>query len=101
MSEGIEQVLEHVKAAAYASIGVNLLVTDAIVGREVPTPDFIEEHATLARKNATKALKEFRACTDPRADELSERLPPRVAEVFNESRARVWDFIGIDSPAEA
>ncbi len=95
------EVLEQVKSAAYASVGVNLLVTDAIVGREVATPDFIEEHATLARKHATKALKEFRAFTEPRAAKLSEQLPTRVAEVFTDNRNKAWDFIGIEAPAEA
>lgn len=92
------QVPEQVKAAAYASVGVNLLVTDAIVGREVPTPDFIEEHATLARKHAAKALKEFRAFSEPRAARLGEQLPPRVAEMFTDNRNKVWDFIGVEAP---
>ena len=95
------EVLEQFKSAAYASVGVNLLLTDAIVGREVPTPDFIEEHATLARKHATKALTEFRAFTEPRAAKLSEQLPTRVAEVFTDNRNKAWDFIGIEAPAEA
>ena len=54
----MSEVLEQVKSAAYTSVGVNLLVTDAIVGRELPAPEFIEEHAALARKHATKALKD-------------------------------------------
>ena len=94
----MSEVLEQVKSAAYASVGVNLLVTDAIAGREVSTPDFIEEHATLARKHATKALKEFRAFTEPRAAKLSEQLPSRVAEVISDNRNKAWDFIGIEAP---
>ncbi len=94
----MSEVLEQVKTAAYASVGVNLLVTDAIAGREVPTPDFIEEHATLARKHATKALKEFRAFTEPRAAKLSEQLPSRVAELISDNRNKAWDFIGIEAP---
>ncbi len=94
----MSEVLEQVKSAAYASVGVNLLVTDAIVGREVSTPDFIEEHATLARKHATRALKEFRAFTEPRAAKLSEQLPSRVAEVISDNRNKAWDFIGIEAP---
>ncbi len=94
----MSEVLEQIKTAAYASVGVNLLVTDAIVGREVSTPDFIEEHATLARKHATKALKEFRAFTEPRAAKLGEQLPSRVAEVITDNRNKAWDFIGIEAP---
>jgi len=94
----MSEVLEQVKSAAYASVGVNLLVTDAIAGREVSTPDFIEEHATLARKHATKALKEFRAFTEPRAAKLSEQFPSRVAELISDNRNKVWDFIGIEAP---
>ena len=94
----MSEVLEQVKSAAYASVGVNLLVTDAIVGREVSTPDFIEAHATLARKHATRALKEFRAFTEPRAAKLSEQLPSRVAEVISDNRNKAWDFIGIEAP---
>lgn len=94
----MSEVLEQVKSAAYASVGVNLLVTDAIAGREISTPDFIEEHATLARKHATKALKEFRAFTEPRAAKLSEQLPSRVAEVIIDNRNKAWDFIGIEAP---
>ncbi|MCQ3807286.1 MAG: hypothetical protein OXB92_08660 [Acidimicrobiaceae bacterium] len=95
------EVLEQVKSAAYASVGVNLLVTDAIAGREVPTPDFIEAHATLARKHATKALKEFRAFTEPRAAKLGEQLPSRVAEMISNSSNKAWNFIGIETPEAA
>ena len=95
------EVLEQAKSVAYASVGVNLLVTDAIAGREVPTPDFIEAHATLARKHATKALKEFRAFTEPRAAKISEQLPSRVAEMIANSSNKAWNFIGIEAPEAA
>ncbi len=97
----MSEVLEQVKSAAYASVGVNLLVTDAIIGREVPAPDFIEEHAKLARKHATKALKDFRAFTEPHAVRLGEQLPSRVAEVVIDNRHKAWDFIGIEAPEAA
>ena len=97
----MSEVLEQVKSAAYASVGVNLLVTDAIVGRELPAPEFIEEHATLARKHATKALKDFRAFAEPRAIRLTEQLPSRVAEAITDNRNKAWDFIGIEAPAVA
>ena len=97
----MSEVLEQVKSAAYTSVGVNLLVTDAIVGRELPAPEFIEEHATLARKHATKALKDFRAFAEPRAIRLTEQLPSRVAEAITDNRNKAWDFIGIEAPAVA
>ncbi|MDW3217774.1 MAG: hypothetical protein R8F63_04100 [Acidimicrobiales bacterium] len=91
-------VLDQVKTAAYASVGINLLVTDAIVGREVPAPEFAEEHAATARKQATEALTEFRARTEPRAAELIGRLPEQVATVVSTNREKAWDFIGIEAP---
>ncbi|MDE0066383.1 MAG: hypothetical protein OXN44_05860 [Acidimicrobiaceae bacterium] len=97
----MSEVLEQVKSAAYASVGVNLLVTDAIVGREVPAPDFIEEHATLARKHATKALTDFRALTEPHAIRLTGQLPSSVAEKLTDNRNKAWEFIGIEAPSAA
>jgi hypothetical protein len=91
-------VLEQVKSAAYTSVGVNLLVTDAIVGHEVSTPDFIQEHTTLARKHATDALTDFRAYTEPRATKIAEQLPEQLGDAMTTSRTRAWDFIGIDAP---
>ena len=91
-------VLDQVKNAAYASVGVNLLVTDAIVGRELPTPELVAEHTTIARKQATEALTDFRARTEPRVQELEARLPGQVAEVMATNRAKAWDFIGISAP---
>lgn len=91
-------VLDQVKDAAYAAVGVNLLVTDAIVGREVPTPDFAEEHTAIARKQATEALTDFRARTEPRAVEFEGRFPEQVADVMATNRVKAWDFIGIDAP---
>lgn len=91
-------VLDQVKNAAYTSVGVNLLVTDAIVGREVPAPDFVGEHASIARKQATEALTDFRARTEPRVAEFVGRLPEQVAEVVSTNRAKAWDFIGIEAP---
>lgn len=97
----MSEVLNQVKSAAYASVGVNLLVTDAIVGRRLPAPDFIEEHATLAREHATKALKDLRAFTEPHAIRLTEQLPSSVAGAFADNRNKAWDFIGIEAPAVA
>jgi hypothetical protein len=94
-------VLDQVKDAAYTAVGVNLLITDAIVGREVPTPEFVEEHTTLARKHATEALTEFRARTEPRAAEFEGRFPEQVAGRLATNRVKAWDFIGIDAPKAA
>ena len=94
-------VLDQVKDAAYTAVGVNLLITDAIVGREVPTPEFVGEHTTLARKQATEALTEFRARTEPRATEFEGRLPATVADRLATNRAKAWNFIGIDGPKAA
>ena len=97
----MSEVLDQVKTAAYASVGVNLLVTDAIVGRELPAPDFIEEHATLARKHATQALTDFRAFTEPHAIRLTEQLPSSVADAITDNRNKAWDFSGIEAPSVA
>ncbi|MEM7140852.1 MAG: hypothetical protein AAF548_07430 [Actinomycetota bacterium] len=94
-------VLDQVKNAAYASVGVNLLVTDAIVGRELPAPEFVEEHASIARKQATEALTDFRARTEPRAIEFEGRFPEQVADVMASNRVKAWDFIGINAPKKA
>ena len=94
-------VLDQVKNAAYASVGVYLLVTDAIVGRELPTPEIVAEHTSIARKQATEALTDFRARTEPRVQELEARLPGQVAEVMATNRAKAWDFIGINAPKVA
>jgi hypothetical protein len=91
-------VLDQVKNAAYTSVGVNLLVTDAIVGREVPTPEFAEEYSVTARKQATEALTDFRARTEPRAEKFESRLPEQVASRLATNRAKAWEFIGIDGP---
>ncbi len=91
-------VLDQVKNAAYVSVGVNLLVSDAIVGRELPVPEFAEEHTSLARKQATEALIDFRARTEPRAVEFEGRFPEQVANVMATNRTRAWDFISIDAP---
>jgi len=94
-------VLDQVKNAAYASVGVNLLVTDAIVGREVTTPVFAEEHTTLARKQATEALTDFRARTEPQVVKFEARFPEQVANAMATRRTKAWEFIGIDAPKAA
>ena len=91
-------VLDQVKNAAYAGVGVNLIVTDAIVGREVPAPKAVAEHATLARTKGTEALTDLRGRTEPLAAKVAERLPEQVADAMQTGRRAAWDFIGIDAP---
>ncbi len=94
----MDKLLHHLKSAAYTSVGVNLLITDAIVGREVPTPDFLEDHATKARSHATTALTDCRAYTEPRTHKLSQRFSDKTADKINCGINKTWDFIGIKSP---
>ncbi len=94
-------VLDQAKSAAYTGVGMNLLVTDAIVGREVPTPKFVGDHASIARNKATEALTGFRGRTEPRAIELADKLPEPIADAVTTGRTAVWDFIGIDAPKAA
>ena len=120
-------VLDQMKDAAYTSVGVNLLVSDAVVsnvrknreeflGRlgepgervhkflaanEISAPEFLEDHASKARAKATESLTELRGRLSPRTDELVERLPERVGEIVTTRRDQVWDFLGIDAPKTA
>ena len=94
-------VLDQVKDATYTTVGVNLLITDAIVGHELSAPEFIEEHTSLARKHATEALTGFRARTEPLAAEFEGRFPEQVSGRLAANRVRAWDFIGIVAPKAA
>jgi hypothetical protein len=120
-------VLEQVKNAAYTSVGVNLLVTDAVtdnvreqadkalrrlgpVGERatvlvastsVPTPDFLAPHLQTARQQATEALVELRTRLEPRAVELESRLPKPLKNAARTSRHAAWDFLGIEAPKPA
>ena len=92
-------VIEQVKNAAYAGVGVNLLVTDAIVGREISAPKAVAEHASIARTQATEALTDLRGRTEPLAAKVTERLPEPVGDAIQTGRKAAWDFIGIEAPA--
>jgi predicted TIM-barrel enzyme len=94
-------VIEQVKNAAYAGVGVNLLVTDAIVGRELVAPKAVAEHASIARTQATEVLTDVRGRTEPFAAKVTERLPEPVGDAIQTGRKAAWDFIGIDAPAPA
>ena len=41
-------VLDQVKNVAYTGLGVNLVVTDAIVGRDIPAPKAFTKHTITA-----------------------------------------------------
>ncbi len=94
-------VLNQVKNVAYAGVGVNLVVTDAIIGREVPAPKAVTEHAATARAKGTEALNDLRGRTEPLAAKVVERLPEQVAGAVETGRKAAWDFLGIDAPKAA
>ena len=91
-------VLDQATTAAYTTVGVGLLVTDAIVGRKVPTPEFAQEHVTKARKEGKKALKKLRARTEPQAIEFEAQFPDEMAERMATGRVKAWDWIGVAAP---
>ena len=91
-------VIDQAKSAAYTSVGINLLVTDAIVGREVTAPSAVAEHASIARTQATEALTDLRGRTEPLAAKVTERLPEPVGDAIQTGRKAAWDFIGIEAP---
>ena len=89
-------VLDQVKNVAYTGVGVNLVVTDAIIGREVPAPKAVTEHAATARAKGTEVLTDLRGRTEPLAARVVERLPEQVADAVETGRKVAWDFLGID-----
>ncbi len=98
MTEVLNQVRTHVKDVAYTSIGVNLLVTDAIVGREVKAPKVVADYAAEARKQATEALTTLRGRTEPIAIKFANNLPDSVGDKVISGRTAAWKFIGIEAP---
>ncbi len=91
-------VLDQVKNVAYTGVGVNLVVTDAIIGREVPAPKAVTEHAATARAKGTEALTDLRGRTEPVATKVAERLPEPVGDAIQTGRKAAWNFIGIEAP---
>lgn len=91
-------VINRVKTAAYTSVGINLLLTDAVVGREVAAPKQFAERASTARTQATDALTDLRSRTEPATTKIAERLPEQLADAMQTGRNAVWSFIGIDAP---
>ena len=94
-------VIEQAKNAAYTSVGINLLVTDALVGREISAPKQLAEQAAAARSQAAATLTDFRGRTEPLAAKVAERLPEQVADAMQTGRNAAWSFVGIDAPKPA
>ena len=70
-------VLDRLKSTVYTSVGINLLIADAIVGREVATPKFATDGDITARQQATDALTGFRSRTAPTTEKLIGKLRTR------------------------
>ena len=94
-------VLDQIKNVAYTGVGVNLVVTDAIIGRTVPAPKAVTEHAAAARAKGTEALTDLRGRTEPLAAKVFKRLPEQVAGAAQTGRKAAWGFLGIDAPKAA
>ncbi len=114
-------VADQVKNIAYTSVGVNLIISDAVANSireqrpelaerlegqaeklfssvKINVPDFVEEHAGIARKHGAEALIKFHDGNQARAARFEERLPTRVGEVINERRRAAWDFLNVAAP---
>ncbi|MGA0239069.1 MAG: hypothetical protein ACO3PD_11785 [Acidimicrobiales bacterium] len=94
-------VIDQVKSAAYTSVGLNLLLTDAVVGREVATPKQFADRASIARTQAADALTDLRGRTEPVVAKITDRLPEQIGDAVQTGRNAVWNFIGIEAPAQA
>ena len=73
-----------------------LVVTDAIIGREVPAPKAVTEHAATARAKGTEALTGLRGRTEPLAAKVVERLPEQVADAVDALREAGVTVVGTD-----
>ena len=94
-------VLDQVKNVAYTGVGVNLVITDAVIGRTVPAPKAVTEHAVTARAKGTEVLTNLRGRTEPLAAKVVERLPEQVAGAVETGRKAAWGFLSIDAPKTA
>lgn len=92
------KIVDKAKSVVYASVGVNILIVDAIAGRKIGTPDSVNDHVTLAREQATSALTKFRAVGEPRAAKLTEKLPDKVASAISNGCTKAWNRLGIKGP---
>lgn len=93
------KAVDKAKSVAYASLGVPLLIVDAIAGRKIGTPDRVNDHANSARDHATKSLTKFRAVSEPHAAKLTGKLPDKVASTISSNCKKAWNRMGIDDPA--
>ena len=94
-------VIDQVKTAALTGAGINILVTDAIVGREVPAPKFAQAYIASAREQGNEALTDLRGRTEAPALKVIGRLPETIADAMITGRTAAWDRLGIDAPAPA
>lgn len=97
-AEVLDKVKASVRAAAYTTAGLPLLVSDAIAGREVPTPGFAADQAAVARRQAGAALGGLRSFTEPRTDRLVATLPEPVAKTITSGRRAMWERLGVELP---
>ncbi len=91
-------VLDRLKSTVYTSVGINLLIADAIVGREVATPKFATDGDITARQQATDALTGFRSRTAPTTEKLIGKLPDSISDTVGKRQRAVWNRLGIDEP---
>ncbi len=93
-----DRTRERLETAGYTGAGVNLLVTEAVLGREVHLPGKLDARAEIARQHARDTLTDLRARTEPVAERLAERLPEKVAEVVTTRSRAVWERLGVPTP---
>ena len=91
-------VINQVKAAALTGAGINLLVTDAIIGRKVPAPKFAEAYVASAREQGNEALNGFRGRIEAPTLKAIGRFPEPIADAMITGRTAAWDRLGIDAP---
>ena len=91
-------VIDQVKAAALTGAGINLLVTDAIIGREVPAPKFAKAYVASAREQGNEALTGFRGRIEAPTLKAIGRFPEPIADAMITGRGAAWDRLGIDAP---
>ncbi|RMH72754.1 MAG: hypothetical protein D6683_13795 [Actinomyces sp.] len=97
----VDKTRERLETAGYTGAGVNLLVTEAVLGREVHLPGKLDERAEIARQHARDTLSDLRARTEPVTDRLVERLPDKVAETVAARRRALWERLGVPAPETA
>ncbi len=115
-------VVDQVKNVAYTSVGVNLIISDAVANSireqrpefaerfegqaeklfssvKINVPGFVEEHADIARRHGAQALIKFHDGSQGRVARLEKRLPARVGEAMSERRRAAWNFLNVEGSA--